>query len=69
MSSVRSWVDAKTTGAAQPSWYARSQFAAVEVALRRRGLPVEVVGLGGLLTTPEVVDVVATIAAHVAFVR
>ncbi|MBD5786920.1 ATP-dependent helicase [Cellulosimicrobium terreum] len=35
----------------------RSQFAAVEVALRRRGLPVEVVGLGGLLTTPEVVDV------------
>lgn len=38
---------------------ARSQFAAVEVALRRRGLPVEVVGLGGLLSTPEVVDVVA----------
>ncbi|WP_418277682.1 UvrD-helicase domain-containing protein [Isoptericola jiangsuensis] len=38
---------------------ARSQFAAMEVALRRRGLPVEVVGLGGLLTTPEVVDVVA----------
>ncbi|MBD8078236.1 ATP-dependent helicase [Cellulosimicrobium arenosum] len=35
----------------------RSQFAPVEVALRRLGLPVEVVGLGGLLTTPEVVDV------------
>lgn len=44
---------------------ARSQFAAVEVALRRRGLPVEVVGLGGLLSTPEVVDVVALLeAAH-----
>src|SRR6266540_531233 len=25
------------------------------------GLPVEIVGLGGLLTTPEVVDVVATL--------
>ncbi|PJI94750.1 ATP-dependent DNA helicase [Luteimicrobium subarcticum] len=38
---------------------ARRQFAVVEAALRRRGLPVEVVGLGGLLTTPEVVDLVA----------
>ncbi|MBO0608505.1 ATP-dependent helicase [Myceligenerans salitolerans] len=44
---------------------ARSQFTAVEVALRSAGLPVEVVGLGGLLTTPEVVDVVALLeAAH-----
>ncbi len=42
---------------------ARSQFAALETALRRRGLPVEVVGLGGLLTTPEVVDVVALLEA------
>ncbi|OLT53233.1 DNA helicase [Cellulosimicrobium sp. CUA-896] len=41
----------------------RSQFAAMEVALRRRGLPVEVVGLGGLLTTPEVVDVVTLLEA------
>jgi DNA helicase-2/ATP-dependent DNA helicase PcrA len=41
----------------------RSQFPALEVALRRRGLPVEVVGLGGLLTTPEVVDVVALLEA------
>lgn len=41
----------------------RSQFATVEVALRRRGLPVEVVGLGGLLTTPEVVDVVTLLEA------
>ncbi|MCL2594921.1 MAG: ATP-dependent helicase [Promicromonosporaceae bacterium] len=38
---------------------ARKQFPEIEVALRRRGLPVEVVGLGGLLSTPEVVDVVA----------
>ena len=44
---------------------ARSQFTAIEVALRSAGLPVEVVGLGGLLTTPEVVDVVALLeAAH-----
>jgi DNA helicase-2/ATP-dependent DNA helicase PcrA len=44
---------------------ARAQFPAIEVALRHRGLPVEVVGLGGLLSTPEVVDVVALLqAAH-----
>ncbi|HMO11016.1 MAG TPA: 3'-5' exonuclease, partial [Actinotalea sp.] len=43
----------------------RSQFPAVEAALRARGLPVEVVGLGGLLSTPEVGDLVATLqAAH-----
>lgn len=30
-------------------------------ALRARGLPVEIVGLGGLLATPEVADVVATL--------
>lgn len=43
----------------------RAQFVPVEVALRARGLPVEVVGLGGLLSTPEVVDVVALLeAAH-----
>ena len=43
----------------------RSQFAAVEAALHAHGLPVEVVGLGGLLSTPEVVDLVAALqAAH-----
>lgn len=43
----------------------RRQFLAHEVALRRRGLPVEVVGLGGLLAAPEVVDLVAALeAAH-----
>ncbi|MFJ2299893.1 ATP-dependent helicase [Oerskovia paurometabola] len=44
---------------------ARSQFLAMEVALRAKGLPVEVVGLGGLLSTPEVVDLVALLeVAH-----
>ncbi|CRK51506.1 ATP-dependent DNA helicase [Rhodococcus sp. RD6.2] len=33
--------------------------APVAAALRRRGLPVEVVGLGGLLHVPEVADVIA----------
>ncbi|MET0492548.1 MAG: ATP-dependent DNA helicase [Actinoplanes sp.] len=39
----------------------RSQIAAIEEALRAVGLPVEVVGLGGLLDTPEVRDVVCTL--------
>jgi len=39
----------------------RSQFAAVRAALEARGVPVEVVGLGGLLTVPEVADIVATL--------
>jgi DNA helicase-2/ATP-dependent DNA helicase PcrA len=40
---------------------ARSQIPTLERALRERGLPVEVVGLGGLLDTPEVRDVVSTL--------
>src|SRR6185369_17623902 len=40
---------------------ARSQIPNLERALRERGLPVEVVGLGGLLDTPEVRDVVSTL--------
>nr|WP_255523900.1 ATP-dependent DNA helicase [Terrabacter sp. MAHUQ-38] len=39
----------------------RSSFPLVLEALRRRGLPVEVVGLGGLLVTPEVSDLVAAL--------
>jgi DNA helicase-2/ATP-dependent DNA helicase PcrA len=39
----------------------RDQIAPIEDALRGRGLPVEVVGLGGLLDTPEVRDVVCTL--------
>jgi DNA helicase-2/ATP-dependent DNA helicase PcrA len=41
----------------------RAQFIEVQQALLGRGIPVEVVGLGGLLTTPEVSDLVA--ALHV----
>ena len=37
----------------------RSQFAPVVEALEERGVPHEVVGLGGLLHTPEVADLVA----------
>jgi DNA helicase II / ATP-dependent DNA helicase PcrA len=37
----------------------RSQFVAVIDALESAGLPVEVVGLGGLLSTPEVSDIMA----------
>ncbi|HEY4463600.1 MAG TPA: ATP-dependent helicase, partial [Streptosporangiaceae bacterium] len=39
----------------------RSQFPALRRALEDRGIPVEVVGLGGLLTVAEVQDVVATL--------
>ncbi len=39
----------------------RSQMPLLADALRAEGLPVEVVGLGGLLTTPEVADVIATL--------
>ncbi|RFU39603.1 ATP-dependent helicase [Actinomadura logoneensis] len=39
----------------------RSQFPLLRRALELRDVPVEVVGLGGLLTVPEVQDVVATL--------
>jgi DNA helicase-2/ATP-dependent DNA helicase PcrA len=39
----------------------RSQFAPLRAEFERRGIPYEVVGLGGLLDTPEIVDVVATL--------
>ncbi|QDB80085.1 ATP-dependent helicase [Georgenia wutianyii] len=43
----------------------RSQFTPVVEALRARGVPVEVLGLGGLLAAPEIVDVRAALeAAH-----
>ena len=37
------------------------QLPRVEAALRARGLPIEIVGVGGLLLEPDVVDVVATL--------
>ncbi|MGY3567586.1 ATP-dependent helicase [Sinomonas sp. RB5] len=39
----------------------RSQFAALRGEFERRGMPFEVVGLGGLLDTPEVIDIVSTL--------
>lgn len=39
----------------------RAQIPALRAALEARGVPVEVVGLGGLLTVPEVADIVATL--------
>ncbi len=39
----------------------RNQIPRIDAALRAVGLPVEVVGVGGLLATPEVADIVATL--------
>ncbi len=39
----------------------RSLFPRIEAAMRERGVPCEVVGLGGLLLEPEVVDIVSTL--------
>jgi DNA helicase II / ATP-dependent DNA helicase PcrA len=57
--------DSRTTGV-RPSDIAilcrkRSQFLPLRRALEERGIPCEVVGLGGLLSIPEVQDVVATL--------
>ncbi|MCE0534907.1 ATP-dependent helicase [Kineosporia rhizophila] len=40
---------------------ARAQFPLIEAALRGRGLPVEVIGLGGLLHVPEIADLRAAL--------
>jgi len=40
---------------------ARAQLERIEAALRERDVPVDVVGLGGLLDRPEIQDVVATL--------
>lgn len=39
----------------------RKQFAPIRRELERAGIPVQVVGLGGLLRTPEIVDLLATL--------
>ena len=39
----------------------RKQFGPIREALEARGIPVQIVGLGGLLSTPEVVDVLAVL--------
>jgi DNA helicase II / ATP-dependent DNA helicase PcrA len=60
------WPDGRRDRRVRPSDIAvlcrkRAQFPALRAALEARGVPVEVVGLGGLLTVPEVQDVVATL--------
>jgi DNA helicase-2/ATP-dependent DNA helicase PcrA len=59
------WPDGRAAGV-RPSDIAvlcrkRSQFVPLRRALEARGIPCEVVGLGGLLSVPEVQDVVATL--------
>ena len=59
------WPDGRTDSV-RPSDIAvlcrrRAQFPALRTALEAQGIPVEVVGLGGLLTVPEVSDIVATL--------
>ncbi|QVQ54812.1 ATP-dependent helicase [Spiractinospora alimapuensis] len=67
---VRSALDASTASPEEPLLTPgdvavlcrkRSLFPVLRGALERRGIPVEVVGLGGLLTVPEVRDVVSTL--------
>ena len=59
---VRSAVDAGTTaGQCAVLVRARRDFGDLHAALVEAGLPVEVVGLGGLLALPEVADVVAVL--------
>ncbi len=59
------WPDGRSAGV-RPSDIAvlcrkRSQFVPLRRALEAHGIPCEVVGLGGLLSVPEVQDVVATL--------
>jgi DNA helicase-2/ATP-dependent DNA helicase PcrA len=59
---IRAQVDAGTSaGECAVLVRARSDFGDLYAALSAVGLPVEVVGLGGLLAIPEVADVVATL--------
>ncbi|MDT7537757.1 MAG: ATP-dependent helicase UvrD/PcrA [Actinomycetota bacterium] len=59
---IKAEVDAGTSpGQCAVLVRARSDFGDLHAALTAAGLPVEVVGLGGLLALPEVADVVATL--------
>ncbi len=63
--------DAQLRAAGQPSRSvavlvrAWRQLPRIEAALRARGVPIEIVGVGGLLLEPDVVDVVATLRVMV----
>ncbi len=59
------WSHAEAAGTSPPTSAVlvrrRADMDAIATALRARGLPVEVVGLGGLLDTPEVRDLVSAL--------
>ncbi|HEY6795331.1 MAG TPA: ATP-dependent DNA helicase [Kineosporiaceae bacterium] len=57
----REWRSASPPPSSAVLCRARAQFPLVDAALRARGLPVEVVGLGGLLAQPEVADLRAAL--------
>ncbi|MDR0482403.1 MAG: ATP-dependent helicase [Cellulomonadaceae bacterium] len=58
--SVAQWLAQRwESGSAAVLCRKRSQFPTMAAALRKAGLPVEVVGLGGLLNAPEIQDIVA----------
>jgi DNA helicase-2/ATP-dependent DNA helicase PcrA len=57
----REWRSAEPPPTAAVLCRVRSLFPLVEAELRKKGLPVEVVGLGGLLSQPEVADLRAAL--------
>lgn len=65
---VAGWIEAQRAGGERSAAILcrkRAQFPPLVAALTARGVPFEVVGLGGLLQTPEVADVVALLTiAH-----
>ncbi|MEU4599498.1 UvrD-helicase domain-containing protein [Nocardia sp. NPDC023988] len=62
---AREWIQAREEGEPPPTSAVlirrNADAAPLAEALREQGLPVEIVGLGGLLATPEVADIVATL--------
>ncbi|MFD6395150.1 ATP-dependent helicase [Nocardia sp. NPDC060249] len=62
---AREWATARENEAPPPTSAVlirrNADAAPLAEALREQGLPVEIVGLGGLLATPEVADIVATL--------
>ncbi|MGW5451077.1 UvrD-helicase domain-containing protein [Nocardia sp. NPDC003979] len=62
---AREWIQAREEDRPPPTSAVlirrNADAAPLAEALREQGLPVEIVGLGGLLATPEVADIVATL--------
>ena len=59
---LRSSGEARSVAVLVRAW---KQLPRIEAALRARGVPLEIVGVGGLLLEPDVVDVVATLRVMV----